>query len=121
MRVELLATLDCPHVDRADAIVREALANNGHTPLIERVYVSDLDTAAGLGFHGSPTLRIDGRDVVPPPAGEPIHLGCRLYVQPDGTLAGVIPAPTIAAVVERREEEAAALEAARLHPRDIPG
>jgi proline dehydrogenase len=121
MRVELLATLDCPHVDRADAIVREALANNGHTPLIERVYVSDLDTAAGLGFHGSPTLRIDGRDVVPPPAGEPIHLGCRLYVQPDGTLAGVIPAPTIAAEVERREEEAAALEAAKLHPRDIPG
>jgi proline dehydrogenase len=121
MRVELLATLDCPHVERADAIAREALANNGHTPLIERVYVSDLDTAAGLGFHGSPTLRIDGRDVVPPPQGEPFHLGCRLYVQPDGTLAGVIPAPTIAAAVARREEEAAALEAAKLHPRDIPG
>ncbi|MEP7360484.1 MAG: proline dehydrogenase family protein [Chloroflexota bacterium] len=120
MRVELLATLDCPHVERADAIAREALANNGHTPLIERVYVSDLDTAAGLGFRGSPTLRIDGRDVVPLPTDIPINLGCRLYRQPDGTLAGVIPAPVIQAEVERREDEQAATEAAKLRPRDVP-
>ncbi|MEA2677879.1 MAG: proline dehydrogenase [Chloroflexota bacterium] len=120
MRVELLATVDCPHLERAEEVARQALANNGHTPAIDRVYVSDLDTAAGLGFHGSPTLRIDGRDVVPPPAGEPVHLGCRLYRQPDGSLDGVIPAPTIVAAVERREEEAAAIEAARLHPRAIP-
>ena len=90
MRVELLATPDCPHVEQAEEIAREALADNGHTPLIERVYVSDLDNAAGLGFHGSPTLRIDGRDVVPVPADDPINLGCRLYEQPDGTLGGAI-------------------------------
>lgn len=120
MRVELLATLDCPHLERAEEIARRALANNGHTPHIDRVYVSDLDNAAGLGFHGSPTLRIDGRDVVPVPVGEPVHLGCRLYRQPNGTLDGVIPAQTITAEVERREEEAAAAEAARLQPRDMP-
>ena len=120
MRVEVLATLDCPHLERAEDIARTALADNGHTPLIERVYVSDLDNAAGLGFHGSPTLRIDGRDVVPPPAGEPVHLGCRLYRQPDGRLDGVIPAQTISAEVARRREEAAAAAAARLHLRDIP-
>src|SRR5688572_14551475 len=117
MRVELLATLDCPHLERAEEIARRALANNGHTPDISRVYVSDLDTAAGLGFHGSPTLRIDGRDVVPPPVGEPVHLGCRLYRQPDGRLDGVIPAQTIVAEVERREEAEAAAAAARLHLR----
>lgn len=120
MRVELLATPDCPHVERAEEIAREALANNGHTPLIERVYVSDLDNAAGVGFHGSPTLRIDGRDVLPPPAGEPFHLGCRLYRQPDGSLDGVIPAADIVAEVERREHEEAAIEAARFHPRALP-
>lgn len=121
MRVELLATLDCPHVDRADAIAREALANNGHTPQIERVYVSDLDTAAGLGFRGSPTLRIDGRDVAPLPTDIPINLGCRLYVQTDGSLSGVIPAPVIKAGVERREEELAAADAAKFRARDVPG
>ena len=123
MRIELLATPDCPHLERAEEIARQALSSNGrsgHSPSISRVYVSDLDTAAGLGFHGSPTLRIDGRDVVPPPAGEGFHLGCRLYRQPDGSLDGVIPAPVILAEVERREEEAAAAEAARFHPRSLP-
>jgi len=121
MRVELLATLDCPHVERAEAIARAALADNGRTPLIERVYVSDIDNAAGLGFHGSPTLRIDGRDVVPPPPEDPITLGCRLYRQPDGTLDGVVPAPTIVAEVERRREAEAHARAARLRIRDVPG
>ncbi|MEP7378897.1 MAG: proline dehydrogenase family protein [Chloroflexota bacterium] len=120
MRVELLATPDCPHVERAEEIVREALADNGHTPLIERVYVSDLDNAAGLGFHGSPTLRIDGRDVVPLPADLPINMGCRLYKQPDGTLDGVVPQQTIAAEVERRREAVAQANAARLRLRDVP-
>src|SRR5512141_1072710 len=121
MRVELLATPDCPHVERAEEIVRVALADNGRTPLIERVYVSDLDNAAGLGFHGSPTLRIDGRDVAPLPAGLPINLGCRLYPQPDGSLDGVVPQQTIVAEVERRREAAAHLRGARRRLRDLPG
>jgi proline dehydrogenase len=121
MRVELLATLDCPHVERAEEIAREALADNGHTPQIELVYVSDIDNAAGLGFHGSPTLRIDGRDVVPLPQTDPIRLGCRLYRQPDGTLDGMLPAATIAAEVERRREAEAHARAARLRLRDVPG
>jgi proline dehydrogenase len=121
MRVELLATPDCPHVERAEEICREALADNGHTPLIERVYVSDIDNAAGLGFHGSPTLRIDGRDVAPLPADLPINLGCRLYPQPDGTLDGVVPQQMIVAEVERRREFAAHAHAARRRLRDLPG
>lgn len=120
MRVELLVTPDCPHLERTEEGARLALADNGHSPNIERVYVNDLDNAAGLGFHGSPTLRIDGRDVVPPPVADPIHLGCRLYRQPDGTLAGVIPAETIAAEVARRRERAAAEAAGRTRVGDLP-
>ncbi len=104
MRVELLTTQDCPHAERAESIVRAALANNGDSPDIERVYVGDIDDAAGLGFRGSPTLRIDGMDVVRPPATLPINVGCRQYLQPDGSLDGVIPAETINAEVERRRE-----------------
>ena len=121
MRVELLATLDCPHVERAEEIAREALADNGHTPAIERVYVSDLDNAAGLGFRGSPTLRIDGRDVVPLPTEIPFNLGCRLYKQPDGSLDGVVPAQTIAAAAEQRREALAHAHAAQRRLRDLPG
>jgi proline dehydrogenase len=120
MRVELLATPDCPHLERAEEVARRALSNNGHSPQIDRVYVSDLDTAAGLGFHGSPTLRIDGVDVVPPAAGEGFYLGCRLYRQPDGSFDGIIPATVIVAEVERREEQAAALDAQKFHLRALP-
>jgi len=120
VRVELLTTPDCPHAERAEEIARAALADNGHSPAIEHVYVGDLDDAAGLGFHGSPTLRIDGIDVVRPPAELPINLGCRLYPQPDGHLDGVIPADTIHAEVARRREAEAHQRAARGHPGQLP-
>jgi proline dehydrogenase len=121
MRVELLATLDCPHADEAEEILRSALRDDGHEPSVQRVYVSDLDTAAGLGFHGSPTIRIDGRDVMPPPPELPINLGCRLYRQPGGGLDGVIPAEVITTEVARRREAEAHARAARTHLRDVPG
>lgn len=121
MRVELLATLDCPHAERAEEILRHALAEEGREPRIDRVYVTDLDNAAGVGFHGSPTIRIDGRDVVPVPADTPINLGCRLYPQPDGSLTGVVPAETIMAEIERRREAQSQADAARTHVGDLPG
>ncbi len=120
MRVELLATVDCPHVDRAIALAETALSDNGHSPKIDVVFVNDLDDAAGLGFHGSPTLRIDGLDVVAPSPAEPIGLACRMYAQPDGTRDGVIPAETIAAEVERRREAELYEEATRARLRDVP-
>ncbi len=121
MRVELLATLDCPHAERADEIVRATLVENGYEPRVDRVYVTDLDNAAGVGFHGSPTVRIDGRDVVPPPASLPINLGCRLYAQPDGRRDGVVPAAAIAAALARRHAAEVQAEASRTHLRDVPG
>jgi proline dehydrogenase len=120
LRVELLATLDCPHADRAEQILRAALEEAGYEPSVDRVYVSDLDNAAGLGFHGSPTIRIEGQDVVPVGSTLPIGLGCRLYQQPGGGVFGVVPASTITAALERHQEAEAAAEAARTHLRDVP-
>src|SRR6187551_2777624 len=111
LRVELLATLDCPHAERAEEILRAALAQDGYQPLVDRVYVSDLDNAAGVGFRGSPTVRIDGVDVVPAAADMPISLACRIYPQPDGRMGGVVPRETILADLARRRDEAAAAEA----------
>jgi proline dehydrogenase len=120
MRAELLLTFDCPHVDLATRLARDGIAAGGVEAELEIVYVSDLDHAAGLGFHGSPTLRIDGVDVVPPRSDEPIGLGCRTYRQPDGTLAPVLPPELIVAELERRREAERQQRASRPRLRDAP-
>jgi proline dehydrogenase len=113
VRAELLFTIDCPHADRAEALLRSVLASE-HLPVdIERVPIDDLDEAASFGFHGSPTIRLDGRDVAPPPAGEEVSLACRLYPGPDGTLEGV---PSEAAIRTALEDR---LAARRAHRRPI--
>lgn len=52
-----------------------------------REVASDED-AAGEGFVGSPTIRIDGEDIVSG-AGEPVGLTCRVYRLRDGRFSPV--------------------------------
>jgi proline dehydrogenase len=91
-RIELLVTPHCPHADPAEAAIRAVLAEEEIDADLVRIAVDDLDQAGELDFHGSPTVRIDGVDLVPGPVGEEVHLGCRLYVGADGRLTGV-PSP----------------------------
>jgi len=46
------------------------------------------ETAAREGFVGSPTIRIDGRDIAPT-EGEPVGLTCRVYRTRDGRVSPV--------------------------------
>ena len=69
-------------------MLREAMAEAGLDP--DSVEVTEIDTedaAEREGFVGSPTIRIDGRDVQPPPDGEPAGLSCRVYRLPDGRVS----------------------------------
>ena len=84
VRVELLFWAGCPSYPAALADLRAALAEAGLDP--QRVIVREIDTdaaAAAEGFVGSPTIRIDGRDVQPP-GDEPTGLTCRVYRLRDG-------------------------------------
>jgi len=126
LRVELLYTLDCPHWETVRADLHRALAEGAIETPIQLVLVSDHDDAEFLGFVGSPSVRLNGTDVVPLPAGSAVNTGCRVYAQPDGSLSGRIPAQVLSEAVRRhrqgrleafqREESrklaAAALEAA---------
>jgi hypothetical protein len=87
VRVELLFWDGCPSHPRALADLRAALAAAGLPGDVELVEVRDADDAARLGFPGSPTIRLDGADVVP--SDEPPALACRLYRRRDGR-----PSPT---------------------------
>ena len=126
LRVELLYTIDCPHWERVRADLHRVLSEGAIETPIQLVLVGDQGDAEFVEFVGSPTVRINGLDVVPPPDGVGPGIGCRLYPQPDGTVSGRIPESLLREVIRshrqgrletfQREESAkvaqAALEAA---------
>ena len=56
---------------------------------LTRVEIEDDEQARRERFPGSPTIRIDGRDIVPPGEGEPYSLTCRVYRTRDGRVSPV--------------------------------
>src|SRR5437879_1816285 len=97
MRVELLFWAGCPSHPKALADLREAMGAVGLDPdsVIVREVLTD-EQAAGEGFVGSPTIRIDGIDVQPL-EDEPTGLTCRVYRRRDGRVS---PTPDPADVRE---------------------
>jgi hypothetical protein len=87
--VELLFWDGCPSHPRALADLRAALADAGLDPdAVDVRRVDDDDAARREAFTGSPTIRIDGRDVVDP-GDEPVMLACRIYHRRDGRISPV--------------------------------
>jgi hypothetical protein len=88
-QVELLHWDGCPSHPRALADLRAAMADAGMDPdSVVVVEIRDDADAARERFTGSPTIRIDGRDIEP--AGdEPIQLACRIYHRRDGRVSPV--------------------------------
>ena len=87
-RIELLWWEGCPSTERALAELRDAVGEAGLDP--DSISVRHVETesdAEGERFVGSPTIRIDGRDVQPPPDGEPAGLTCRVYRLRDGRIS----------------------------------
>lgn len=78
MRIELLGFEGCPGFEPTAQLVRRAAAELGITSDITEVMVRDGDDLEAMGFAGSPTLCIDGRDLEDlPPVGE--GSCCRRY------------------------------------------
>jgi hypothetical protein len=95
-RVELLFWDGCPSHPQALEQLRATMADLGLDP--DSVLVREIDTERRAGdeaFVGSPTIRVDGEDVDPPPAGEPVGLTCRVYRLRDGRFS---PTPDPATV-----------------------
>ena len=64
-RVEILYFDGCPNHEPARDLVEQVAAELGLQAQIELVEVPDADTATRLRFLGSPSVRVDGRDVEP--------------------------------------------------------
>jgi hypothetical protein len=88
-RVELLWWSGCPSWEEAVELVRGEMAAAGLDP--ERLEVREVHTdgeAEREGFVGSPTIRVDGRDVQEP-GDEPVGLTCRVYRLRDGRISAL--------------------------------
>jgi hypothetical protein len=101
VRVEVLYVPGCPSHPAAVKLVKDVLTAEGAVTEIHEVLVRD-GGACELKFLGSPTIRINGRDV----EGEsqtPKHfaLSCRLY--PESKEIGLPPAELVhRAILEAR-------------------
>jgi len=83
--VELLYWDGCPSHPKALADLRAALDELGHPEIaVTLVEIATERQAAERDFIGSPTVRVGGVDPMPPPAGEPTGLSCRVYRLRDG-------------------------------------
>ena len=90
MRAELLWWEGCPSTDEALATLRAVLAEEGLDPeSVELREIESDEQAERERFPGSPTIRIDGEDVVPPSREDVVGLSCRVYRLGDGR-----PSPT---------------------------
>lgn len=99
LRVELLVIEDCPHLEQAHRDLETVLRKGIIEVPIQVVFVGSTDDAEFLGFPGSPTIRINGEDVVPQPE-LPVALGCRIYRDADGNVLGSPPVAAIRAAVD---------------------
>jgi hypothetical protein len=63
MKVEVLYVAECPSHPAAVKLVRDVLNSEGVVAEVREVLVRDDSMAADLAFSGSPTIRINGRDV----------------------------------------------------------
>lgn len=88
MKVELLYVADCPNHQSTIDEVQDVLREQGLSPDIIQIEISDPAQAAALSFVGSPTVRVNGKDVEPGINLFPEYgVSCRTYYV-DGRLEG---------------------------------
>jgi len=105
VKVEILYVADCPTHPAAVNLVKQVLAAEGVEAEIQEVLVKDEGMANELGFCGSPTIRINGRDI----AGESqdargFALSCRLY--PGSKQVGLPPTEMVHRAVLKAQQKA---------------
>lgn len=87
-RVEILYFEDCPNHRETRALVERIAGELRVDPEINMIEVTDADAALRLRFLGSPSVRVNGRDIEPGADGRnDVSFSCRVY-RSDHGLAG---------------------------------
>ena len=100
MTFELLLWDGCPSHPEALAELERILREEGVHAQVTRVEIVDDEQARRERFPGSPTIRIDGHDILAA-EGDPYSLTCRVYRTRDGRISAVPDPEDIRAAVRR--------------------
>jgi len=104
MKVDIFYFPECPHYLTAVNTVRETLEQEGVLAEVAAVEVRDSAAAQQLRFLGSPSIRINGRDIeVAARDSREFGLSCRTYAAHGGR-AGTPPQEWIRAAVQEANE-----------------
>jgi hypothetical protein len=103
VKIEVLYVSECPSHPAAVRMVKDVLAAQGVATEVHEVLVRDEGMATELKFLGSPTIRVNGKDVAEDTRkAQNSALSCRLY--PGSVKIGLPPIEMVRrAVVEARE------------------
>jgi hypothetical protein len=102
MTIELLWFDDCPNHRKTRQLLEEVLAQRHIEERIVDVNLTDPEVAKQYRFPGSPTIRVDGRDIEPDFADAGDYTPrCRLYLTARG-LVGVPDRRWIETALEQR-------------------
>ncbi len=99
--VEILYFDGCPNHEGALALVEQVATELGIDPEVHLIDVPHPEAAERLRFLGSPTIRVDGRDVEPgSEARTDYAMSCRVYRKSDG-MAGLPPSDWVRTALAR--------------------
>lgn len=94
--IEFLYFEDCPSHEAALERLQTVAIEFALSPDTIRVIRVDTEAAAEqYGFPGSPTIRIDHRDIDPASQDDPPALACRAYRHVDGRITALPPLPLL--------------------------
>ena len=89
VKIDVLYWAGCPSHPEALDLLEAVLAERGVDATVELREITSDEDAVRERFPGSPTIRVDGRDVDPEGAGARPALTCRIYYLPDGRVSPI--------------------------------
>ncbi len=99
MTIEVLYFEGCPHLEPTLSLAHEVLGELGLDTEVREVEVRTPEDAERLRFLGSPSVRVDWKDIEPGAASRTEYaLSCRLYGD-----SGFPPKELLVAALEARE------------------
>jgi hypothetical protein len=103
--VELFWWEGCPSHPEALADLERILGEEGFPQQVKLVEIESDEQAVRERFPGSPTIRIDGEDIIAPGDGEPFSLTCRVYRLRDGRPSPTPDPEDVRAALRRMKKE----------------